>query len=446
MNFATLVFRNVTVKWWRSLTLGVLIFAVGLVMVLFSSLTEAVKDKVDKVILQGITGHLQIRSDQSMEGDMVEQYQKGWDALKPLSPAVTDKISALLDREFPETHSTHLVRQGAFLQQGGKREETMLIGIDPRLSSYREAFLLQSGRYLSPGASDEILLTLEQARTFGVSVGDRIRIATKNRFGLNASVDLKVAGIGNFIMLSLFSYKACYLHADAVQDLVRYNKGEVTDLILFLPHPRHTEETIRRLARGLERESISYTITRDEKLASSDLKVKDLSFGTEEKTEKVKISDFKEMGQVFRSTGEIMFVTLNILVFFLLVIVGILIINLVSMMGMERYREIGTLRAIGFGRLRLIFLFLLEILMISLCAGCGGILTGIGLILFLGRAGISSPIPAMDFIMGRNLVLEPAPGVVASGLVIIMLFSLAASFYPAYKATSIEPARALRSL
>jgi len=188
-------------------------------------------------------------------------------------------------------------------------------------------------------------LTEEQAKAFNVRIDDSITITTKNMYGLNTSVDLKVVGIGNYVMLSLFSYKANYTCSDAVRELVDMKEGEATDIILFIPEKDKSEVCINSISQELKNSGIRYELTADEKLESEDLKITE------------------------------MFTMLNILVIFLFIIVSILIINLVYMTGLERYREIGTLRAIGFTRFQVIRIFMGEILAVSLISGFLGVLS-----------------------------------------------------------------------
>lgn len=447
MKLMGLSFKNATVKWWRTLTLGFFIFSVSFVMVISSSFVTAVKRKVENVVINGITGHIQIRSEGSMEGDMAVQYSQGWDALEPMGSSAIKGIMQVLDAGFPEISPALLVRQNAFINMEGKREETMLIGIEPGFDSYTEAFMLTQGRYLDPSRSDEILLTEEQAAAFKVGVGDTVTVSSKNVYGLNSSVDLKVAGIGNFVMLSLFSYKAGYASGAAVRNLMDMEEGEATDVILFLPDKEKWAAYAQKLSAELKSNGIKYVFTSDEKLKSEDLKITDLTFEDEDDKENgVKISSFDEMGKTFKGVSDTMFAMLNILILFLLVIVSILIINLVYMTGLERYREIGTLRAIGFSRLQVIRIFMAEVLSVAVLSGFLGILAGIGTILLLGFTGISSPAAFLDFIMGRTLNLEIDFKSIAYNMAVITGFSFAASFYPAYKACSIDPSQALRTV
>ena len=440
-------FKNATVNRWRSITLGFFIFAVSFVMILSNSFILAAKNKVEQVISKGLTGHIQIRSDQSMEGDMVAQYSQGWDALEPLSTKTVGDITQIIEKNFPSVDSTALARKSVFLSKQDKREETMLLGIDPARNSYKDAFLLKEGRYLAPAGNNEILLTEEQANTFKVKVGDTIIITTKNMYGLNSSADLKVVGIGNYIMLSMFSYKACYTDSDVVRKLAGMNEGEATDIILFITGKGEIKTVMKELSQQLTEKGIKNIFTTDERLKSDDLKVKEISFGDKlSESGGVKLSSFDEMGGSFKGISDTISAMLNILVLFLVIIISILIVNLVYMMGIERYREIGTLRAIGFSRPQVIRVFMGEILSITLLSGLLGVLASSCLVILIGMIGISSPIPAFDFIMGKTLSLELDPKSIINIMVIIMGFSFAASFYPAYKACSINPAETIRTV
>ena len=447
MNLMKLSFKNATVKWWRSLTLGFFILSVSIVMVLSSAFITAAKNKVDNVILKGMTGNIQIHSQGSMETDMATQYSQGWDSLDPMSVQTINDIGGVLKRKFPEFNPFLVTRHSSFLVNQEKREETMLIGIEPGFDSYKDAFQLSKGRYLEPGAAGEILLTDEQAAAFKVDIGDTITVSTKNMYGLNSQTELKVVGIGNYIMLSLFSYKADYTSSETVRKLVGLDAGEATEMILFTGNSSDEEATISRLSKELQDSGLQSLVTKYEKLKSEDLQIKEFDLTKlDNEDDKVMISGFSEMGNSFKGVSDIMFTMLNILVVFLIIIVSILIINLVYMAGIERYREIGTLRAIGLSRLQVIRIFMGEIVFVSLLSGILGVLSSTGLVLLLDALGIASPIPAMDYIMGKTLSLEIVPSSILNILLIITGLSLAASFYPAYKACSIDPAESIRTV
>jgi putative ABC transport system permease protein len=446
MRLLTLSLKNAFVKWWRSITLGLLIFFTSIVMILFSSFSLSIKSKVENVIIQGITGHIQIRPEKSFEADMVDQKSSGCDTLENLSSNMVSNIKSIVRTHYPHIEYSELVRQSAFLKEGTKREQTMLIGMDPSEVRYQHAFILSSGRYLDPHGNHEILLTEEQARYFDVGTGDTIQISMKNRYGSGTHEEMNIVGIGTFTLLSVFSYKACYVDLRDIQELIRLQRDEVTDIVLFTPHKEEAENLVREMAAGFEDAGIGTVIMEDEKMVSDDLKLEILPHLDVKKKEKIRISHYKEMGEVFRGVGESIYVLLNILLIFLMIVVSFLIVNLVYTMGIERYREIGTLRAIGFSKTVVVKIFMTEILLITAVFSLLGTLISSIFILILGQKGIPSPVPALTYIMGQTLFLEINGLQIILTLAIVLGFSFLASFFPAYKACQLKPAETLRGI
>jgi ABC-type lipoprotein release transport system permease subunit len=447
MKLLLLSLKNALFKWWRSLTLSLFVFFVCLSMFLFSAFAAGLRHRIDNVIADGITGHVQVRSDKTQEGDMVVQQKTGWDDLVFIPPASEQAAERAVADGLRSAAITRLVRQSVFLRGPAKREETLLIGIEPERSRYRNAFLLAEGRYLDPARSDEFMLTREQAKTLKLSVGDRVKVTAKNRWGRNAEVFLILVGTGDFILLSTFSYKAAYARLDAVQALAALEPDMYTDLIVFLPDASRALEAARELAARLKAGGVQATITREDKLLIADLK-SDALPGRDEylKNTKLKISDALEMGEVFRLTGRIIFIFLNVLLVLLLVVTSFLIANLSYLTGLERYREIGTMRAIGFSRSAVAFVFMAEIFLVTAAACLAALASGLIVIALVGPAGLAAPSSEIAYLMGKNVVLEAEPLMSTLILVLSALFALAASFWPALRAASLDPARAIRSI
>jgi len=112
---------------------------------------------------------------------------------------------------------------------------------------------------------------------------------------------------------------------------------------------------------------------------------------------------------------------------------------------MERAMEIGTMRAIG-AQARLVLLrFLLETVILGLVAGVLGAGLGVAFVRHLGQAGIPAMSDELVFLFsGPRLYPSVGAGHFLSGLGVIVLVSLLATFYPAFVATRIEPVVAMR--
>lgn len=120
--------------------------------------------------------------------------------------------------------------------------------------------------------------------------------------------------------------------------------------------------------------------------------------------------------------------------------------NTVIISTMERINEIGTLRAIGAQRPFVLWMFLLETSTIAVLAGLAGAAFGVGLVEFMGVKGIPAFTRNINFLFGGPR-LYPSVGVfdAVSGLVIILLVSIAATFFPARAATRVQPVEAMRA-
>jgi putative ABC transport system permease protein len=114
--------------------------------------------------------------------------------------------------------------------------------------------------------------------------------------------------------------------------------------------------------------------------------------------------------------------------------------NVMIMAVYERIREIGTIAAIGTPPRRILALFLTE----GLLLGVGGAVAGIALSA-AAIYGLNLWKPTFDFGMQQGLVLNASislrDAVTIAVLVIVM--ALLASLQPAWKASRMDPVRAL---
>ena len=141
-------------------------------------------------------------------------------------------------------------------------------------------------------------------------------------------------------------------------------------------------------------------------------------------------SDFSENLPDFEATGAI----LGAITFMAILVGGIGILNTMLMAVMERTREIGTLRAMGWRRRAVLSLIMQEALLIGLIGGTLGILLGVGLssLVFLSPAVAATAAPQYTV----TLFLRAFIVAIALGLI--------GGIYPAWRATRMQPVEALR--
>ena len=113
---------------------------------------------------------------------------------------------------------------------------------------------------------------------------------------------------------------------------------------------------------------------------------------------------------------------------------GLGMLNTMLMSVLERTREIGVLRALGWRQRRVLWLILQESLVLGLIGGLAGILFGLGL------GGLIALVPgtfgAIELVYGPTLF--------ARALVVALTAGAAGGLYPAWRATRMRPVEALR--
>lgn len=117
-----------------------------------------------------------------------------------------------------------------------------------------------------------------------------------------------------------------------------------------------------------------------------------------------------------------------------LVIGAVGMLNTMVMSVFERTREIGILRAIGWGRWRVVRMILMESILLSLVGGIVGT---------AGAVGLTNILASQPAVAG---MVDPyiAPWVIALGFAIGLCVGLLGAAYPAYRGALLLPTEALR--
>lgn len=120
---------------------------------------------------------------------------------------------------------------------------------------------------------------------------------------------------------------------------------------------------------------------------------------------------------------------------FLAILVGGLgVMNTMLMSVLERTREIGVLRALGWRRRRVLEMIITESLILSILGALGGIVIAFGLVQLM----LSSPVIA-DLVPVQWTV-----GIFVRAILVALVLGLVGGIYPAYRATKMQPVEALR--
>ncbi len=128
-------------------------------------------------------------------------------------------------------------------------------------------------------------------------------------------------------------------------------------------------------------------------------------------------------------------------------VVAIVIINNSMVMAtMERVDEIGTMRAIGARKSFVVYMLLVETAVLGMLSGVLGMIAGALAVTVIGRVGIPAVHQFLIFLFsGPRLYPTFDAGNLIFAFVVILLVSLAATFWPARIAVGIQPVVAMQA-
>lgn len=134
-----------------------------------------------------------------------------------------------------------------------------------------------------------------------------------------------------------------------------------------------------------------------------------------------------EMLDMYRSFGWFLGI-------FAILVGGLGMMNTMLMSVLERTREIGVLRALGWRRRRIVGLILGESLVLALVGGLLGIALGVGL------TALTSLSPSVASLLEGAFT----PAIFVQAIVVSTLLGVAGGVYPAWRASLLEPMEAMR--
>ena len=113
---------------------------------------------------------------------------------------------------------------------------------------------------------------------------------------------------------------------------------------------------------------------------------------------------------------------------------GMGVLNTMLMTVLERTREVGVLRALGWRKRRILGMILQEAIWLGILGGIAGILIAFGLGQLLGKVPM----------MGEALSLKWEIDIFIRAISLALLLGILGGLYPAFRATRLQPVEALR--
>jgi putative ABC transport system permease protein len=420
LNILKIAIRNLARFHRRTLLTSTLITMGIVAVLLFMATAGSFKAMMISQFTDAVLGHIEVHR---------KGYVASIDTL-PLNlnmlPATVAKVEQVLDKLDAVEAYSERVKLGAMFSNFTETTSIRINGIDPIKEAATTPLLPgrvvdgnKEGALLKPG---EILIPTLLARGMKVKVGDTIVLVATNREGSVNGKTFTVRGIMEAVTGP--SGRDGYILIDDARSLLRMTQPEVSEIAIRLKNPAQLDRLYAQLSQELA------GIAGGE--SKSDVAKKGGGSGLEVHTWAA-LSPFSNIAKM-----------IDLLTLFIkIMLVSIVLISILNVMVMavyERIREIGTIAAIGTPPRRILSLFLTEGLLLGLGGAALGTAISLVAIYALNVWKIT-----FNFGQQQGLVLSPAISVrdvaIIAGLVVLM--ALLASLQPAWKASRMDPVRAL---
>jgi putative ABC transport system permease protein len=344
-----------------------------------------------------------------------------------MQPAMVEKVEQALDKSGAVEAYSERIKLGAMFSNFTETTSIRVNGIDPAKEIATTPLLpgrmidgSKEGELLKPG---EILIPTLLARGMKVKTGDTIVLVATNRDGSVNGKTFVVRGILESV--SGPSGRDGYIRIEDARNLLRMTQPEISEIAVRLKNPARLDRVYAQLSAELA--GVAGSGGKPGGMAG-----KGGGGGLEVHTWAA-LSPFSNIANMI----DLLTVFIKIM---LVSIVLISILNVMMMAVYERIREIGTIAAIGTPPRRILSLFLTE----GLLLGLGGTVLGT-VISLVAIYALNVWKLTFNFGQQQGLVLSPAIGAkdvaIIAGMVVLM--ALLASLQPAWKASRMDPVRAL---
>ncbi len=286
-------------------------------------------------------------------------------------------------------------------------------GVLPRSEEEMSTFeTLIAGQPLSQGPPDGGIVGSELAKALGRKVGDPLTLLTTTLDGTINAKDFQLAGIGQTGSLE---YDSVFvkLPLPMVQRLLDTTKVET--VVVLLDDTERTPEVAAEIRRLIGEKRLTLELHTWDRLAPF----------------------YHRVVAMYRGIFQVIRVIIAALVLFS-------IANTMTMSVFERVREIGTLRALGARRGRILRLFLAEGFLTGVLGGAIGVAAGVVTALAINVSGGINIPPPPGMSRGYVALIFLEPTAIVSSFISTVLVATLSALYPSVKAVRLNVVAALQ--
>lgn len=423
-----IAFRNLVQHRRRTALLGGAIAGVTLLLVLVFGLTHGVSETMMRSATTVSTGHVNVGGFYKVTSGMS-------------APVVTDfsAVREVVKREVPEV--LLMVDRGRGWGRVVSDTSSMQLGLSgvdiDQETGMQEVLQLTSGNLMGLREKNAVLLFEEQAEKLGVKVGDALTLSAPTPRGVNNTLDVTVVGIAkNLGLLSGFN---TFMNHEGLRQLYQMSPDATGALQLYLRDAAASVPVKQKLRTVLEK--AGYTLMADD---PRPFFAKFETVNSEAWTgQRLDVTTWEDETSFFSWTLLVVKALSFLLIFVLIAIISVGVMNALWIAIRERTREVGTLRAIGMQRSRVLAMFVVEGFLLGLLATSAG--AALGLVCAALINAVSQPVPdaIQLFVMSDTVKLQVTPQAVVLAIGIITACTTFISLFPSFLAARMKPITAI---
>ncbi|HAZ14704.1 MAG TPA: ABC transporter substrate-binding protein [Bdellovibrionales bacterium] len=299
------------------------------------------------------------------------------------------------------------------------RESKTCIGLVSRIRGIKNPEL-----FVNKG---EIILPEILFKGLSLKLGDEVVIIATNREGAVNGVPLKVAGIIESVMGP--SGKDGYLNIEDAKDILRMDELVISEIAIRVKNFGSLNDAKKEIAQTLG--AAMTNPMHEKKLHDGDNAV--------EVSQVFEVHSWDQLAP-FSTIAQMIDILIVMVRMILIAIVLISVLNIMMMSVYERTNEIGTIAALGTVPRKIMQLFLVEGIALGFMSALAGATIGVGTLFVLKISQLSFKFHAIQILLAPRIPW----GEVLGTIVIVLIISVIGGFWPAHKASQMEPADALR--
>ena len=420
--------RNLVQHSRRTLLLGGAIVGVTALLVLLLGVLNGIRATILESATTLMTGHVNVGG----------FFKVTAGAAAPVVTHYPD-VLAIVRKEVPELdYVTQRGRGWAKVVSDTGSLQSGVGGIDIlHEPGFRRVIQVKEGTLDALAEPGTILIFDEQAQKLGVRVGDQLTLSAYTLRGVANTVDVRIAAIARNV--GLLSSWNTFVPDSTLRGLYQMNDQATGALFLYLKNLKDVPRVQERLRRVLG--AAGY------QLMDPDPRAFWFKFETVNREgwtgQKLDVTTWEDEISFIQWTITAITWLSYVLIGILLVIIVVGLMNTLWISIRERTREIGTLRAIGMQRARVLAMFMIEALTLSVTATLTGAALGLGICALLNLAHLHAPLALQLFLMREEFHLLVKPSAVAGAIGLIAGSTSAIALLPSLLAARLQPVTAM---